>query len=54
MALKMKLEEVLMGCGDGPKSEGHGVKAVTWLKNGGLLMELGSDTTVEWFASDDI
>ena len=50
----MKLEEALMGCGDGPKSKGHVIKAVTRLKNGGLLMELGSDKTVEWFASDNI
>ena len=54
MALKMELEEALTGCDDGPESEGHVIKAVTCLKNGGLLMELGSDKTVGWFASDDI
>ena len=52
--LKMKLKEVLMGCGDKPSSEGHAMKVVTHLKNRGLLMELGSDKTVEWFASDNI
>ena len=53
-ALKQKLEDVLSGCGDMTETVSHRIKAVTRLRNGGILMELGSDEAVEWFAGADI
>ena len=52
--LKQKLEDALSGCGDAAETTNHRIKAVTWLRNGGILMELGSDEVVEWFADTDI
>ena len=50
-ALKQKLEDVLSGCGDASETTNQ---VVTQLRNGGILVELGSDEVVEWFSGTDI
>ena len=48
-ALKQKLKDALSRCGDRTETMNHRIKAVTWLRNGGILMELGSDEVTKWW-----
>ena len=52
--LKRRLDKALHGCGDDGAPVPYKARAVTRLKNGGILMELESDEAVEWFAHSDI
>jgi len=44
----------LDGSGEGEAPAGHKAKAVTRLKNGGILMELGCNKAVAWFQNPSI
>ena len=48
--LKITLNSALDGCHANTESVRHQAKAATHLRNGGILMELGSDEAVTWFA----
>src|SRR6266481_4898681 len=52
--LKRRIDEALEGCSEGDGSAVFKARAVTRLKNGGILMELGSDEAVQWFSHNNI
>src|SRR6266481_1944831 len=52
--LKRQIDEALEGCSEGDGRAVFKARAITQLKNGGILMELGSDEAVQWFSHNDI
>ena len=54
MALKERLNKVLRGSTDDGAQTSHKTRAVLKLRNGGILMELDSDSAAVWFAQDHI
>ena len=52
--LKRRLDKALGSCGDNGAPSPYKARAVTRLKNGGILMELESDEAVEWFVHSSI
>ena len=54
MDLKRRLDKALGSCGDDGAPALYKARAVTRLKNGGILMELESDEAVEWFMHSGI
>ena len=54
MVLKDRLNEALCGSSNDRAQMLHKTRAVLKLRNGGILMELDSDSTAAWFAQDHI
>ena len=53
-ALKERLDKALSRARDNGEDVSYKTKVVTRLRNGGLLMELGSDEAVTWFSGQDV
>ena len=53
-ALKERLDEALCGSTDDGAQTSHKTRAVSKLRNGGILMELDSDSVAVWFAQDHV
>ena len=54
MEIKNRLDDAMANCSENALTTGIKVKAATRLKNGGILMELGSDEAVAWFQDTDV
>ena len=50
--IKQKTDKALAKSGG--SMVGHNFMAVTWLRNGGVLLDLDSKEAIEWFCSSEV